>query len=514
MEDIISVMIVEDERLTLEDMLTIIDWEKCGCKVIATAFNGRQGLKKFREYKPQLIFTDIRMPFMDGIEMISEIRKEDSKVSIVLLTAYEDFGYAKAAISLGITEYMMKNEITEHTLVSLLRRLNLTITRENQRNKIVTDRMLEQFFLSGELAENPDMEDYLKKPFSVILVEQDLPISMNGERPAAEIVIPRAKIAHALSCYDYGEWRLEAITSLSGGQIVLALNIENGIKMPNRMLLQRSGEKIHCEVQKMMGCSFSVYVFSARTSLYELKRYCDENKHLFLEKYFKGSGAIHILEYPFPKSEIQEDKEICVCPEEVTQLRGEEAIEDYFEKICQGITESKNYDQLLSVSRDFYYILQKHLRRAGGRVLYEKLSQEENWQRWVDAEKIFFWFQEQFCRLDTFRKQEGHYSKPISDVIEYIYLNYQNPDLSLNTIAEHVHLSAGYLSGAFKREVGDTLKNFITDVRIEAAKRMMENGNYRIYEIGYQVGYHSSQYFSQVFYKKVGMLPTEYRKKE
>ena len=119
MTDLISVMIVDDEKLMLEDLSTMIDWEAYGYQIIATAFNGKLALRKYREYHPQVIFTDIRMPFMDGIEMISEIRKTDEKVSIVLLTAYEDFSYAKAAIRHGITEYVIKSEITENSLSEL-----------------------------------------------------------------------------------------------------------------------------------------------------------------------------------------------------------------------------------------------------------------------------------------------------------------------------------------------------------------------------------------------------------
>ena len=83
MTELISVMIVDDEKLMLEDLSTMINWEAYGYQIIATAFNGKQALRKYREYRPQVIFTDIRMPFMDGIEMISEIRKTDEKVSLI-----------------------------------------------------------------------------------------------------------------------------------------------------------------------------------------------------------------------------------------------------------------------------------------------------------------------------------------------------------------------------------------------------------------------------------------------
>ena len=121
------------------------------------------------------------MPFMDGIEMISEIRKTDEKVSIILLTAYEDFSYAKAAISLGITEYIIKSEITANSLSDLLLRLKNNIIKAGRRERYITDRMLEQFFLSEEMTENTDIEAILNRPEYIIMAEQDLPVSLSGE---------------------------------------------------------------------------------------------------------------------------------------------------------------------------------------------------------------------------------------------------------------------------------------------------------------------------------------------
>ena len=97
------------------------------------------------------------------------------------------------------------------------------------------------------------------------------------------------------------------------------------------------------------------------------------------------------------------------------------------------------------------------------------------------------------------------YSRIVADAEEYIYRSF-----SLNDVAAYVHLSPGYLSSEFKKETGVTLKSYLTDVRIDAAKKMMDEGKYKIYEICSAVGYNSSQYFSQAFYKKTGMFPTEY----
>ena len=131
--------------------------------------------------------------------MISEIRKTDEKVSIILLTAYEDFSYAKAAISLGITEYIIKSEITANSLSDLLLRLKNNIIKAGRRERYITDRMLEQFFLSEEMTENTDIEAILNRPEYIIMAEQDLPVSLSGENIPEEIIIHRSKFVEILT---------------------------------------------------------------------------------------------------------------------------------------------------------------------------------------------------------------------------------------------------------------------------------------------------------------------------
>lgn len=523
MSELISVMIVDDERLTLEDLSTIIDWEVCGYRIVATAFNGKQGLKKYREFHPQLILTDIRMPFMNGIEMISEIRKENQKVSIVLLTAYEDFGYAKAAIRLGITEYLIKSEITAETLTMLLQRLSSNIIRQEQTERIVTDRMLEQFFLSDHLAETPDLDQFLQKSFQILLVEQDLPLSISGEQLPSELVVPKIKTVDLLSRFSYTGWMLEAITSIDGGRIVLALSSQRDSYGNNRRELYDCAEAIRKELTTKTSYSYTVYVIDSKISMYHLKRYCDENKGIFQKKYFFGTGKVRTLEYPLIGVKSTAFLELptreCGTMNELLNLYDREERKRYLLCVYKKIAECENVELLLAVSRDCYYVLDNAGRKLPGKPERKEFSQalslRSSWQNWLDGEKICAWFVTQFDRYyDYLMTEVNCYSKPIADAIEFIYGNYRNPDLALNDIADYVHFSVGYLSGAFKKEVGITLKNYITDVRIEAAKKMIEKGNYKIYEICTKVGYRSSQYFSQAFYKKVGMFPTEYRKKE
>lgn len=267
----IPAMIVDDEKLTLEDLSTLVNWEKCGFTIVAKTFNGKQGLKKYQETHPQLILTDIRMPFMDGIQMSEEIRKMDQEVQIVLLTAYEEFEYAKAAIRLGVTEYLIKSEITDISLSMFLEKMRVRIQQRNR----------EKEFLVGDVA----------------------------------------------------------------------------------------------------------------------------------DKYIHADASAKMI-------------------------------------------------------------------------------------------------------TDNPHERKTEFSKPIESAVAYIRRNYSDPNLSLTEIAAYVHLSEGYLSTNFKRETGITVKNYLTDVRIDAAKKMIDSGNYHIYEVAEATGYRSSQYFSQAFQKKTGIFAKDYRKGE
>ena len=502
MSELISVMIVDDEKMILEDLSTMIDWEAAGYQIIATAFNGKQALRKYRELHPQVIFTDIRMPFMDGIEMISEIRKTDEKVSIILLTAYEDFSYAKAAISLGITEYIIKSEITANSLSDLLLRLKNNIIKAGRRERYITDRMLEQFFLSEEMTENTDIEAILNRPEYIIMAEQDLPVSLSGENIPEEIIIHRSKFVEILTDEKADGWELEVITAIPGRKMVIALNPDEKNYSDRENKLLKTAHEFQSRLQKRTGFEFTLYIVRGKISLYEFKRFYVENKRIFLKKYLEGTGKIHILDC----SQVQElEKE-----RNTANTRNGISMEEVLKEILD-IAGNDGAEQFISAAQSGYIALKHAYRKVYNGKEKEFPQITTCWKNWLDAEKIILWLQEQMEVYHEYISREVKgYSRIVADAEEYIYRSFRNPDLSLNDVAAYVHLSPGYLSSEFKKETGVTLKSYLTDVRIDAAKKMMDEGKYKIYEICSAVGYNSSQYFSQAFYKKTGMFPTEY----
>lgn len=113
--DITTVLIVEDESLILQDILTLYDWERHGYRTL-TAANGQLGLARFKKERPQIVLTDVRMPHMDGLEMIEQIQALAPETKFIILSAYQDFNYARAAIKLGVTDYLLKKDLSEDTI--------------------------------------------------------------------------------------------------------------------------------------------------------------------------------------------------------------------------------------------------------------------------------------------------------------------------------------------------------------------------------------------------------------
>lgn len=125
-----KVVLIDDEEIIIEGLKNVIDWEKYDCEVVATGFDAKSGAQAVREYRPDILFTDIKMPNLDGLTMLSGLKNEFPNMQITVLTGYRDFEYAKRAINIGVTRFILKpskmNEIEEalKTMTDNLKRIN------------------------------------------------------------------------------------------------------------------------------------------------------------------------------------------------------------------------------------------------------------------------------------------------------------------------------------------------------------------------------------------------------
>lgn len=508
MQALIPLMIVDDERLAIEDLSTIVDWNAYGFEIVATAFNGAQAFTKFMQLRPQLVITDIKMPIMDGIELIRRIREVDRQVPLLLLTAYADFSYARTAIQLGITDYIIKSEITAQSMAALLTKLRGSIEQQRQNRSILTGTMLEAFFAAPASPGPADAQTMLGKLYAFLILERDEPLPLDGGAAQSEGGMKQAELRQLLREHRYEELQFASSCALSHRRTLLVLKTPDNSTFHTYDLMRRNALRLQAALAERTAGATTLYLTMRPMNFYEFRRFLQNNLDVFERKYFLPEDALILLERIPPRSAPvpRLDRPVFEALLDAGDADGAAA---FLQALYAALTDCADRRALLSCSQELYYALTHRAEPLG-----TELNTPDDRAQWRSAACIGRWLTEKtralLAALADVRRSA--YSRPVSDAIAYVRAHFSEPELSLNDVADSLHLSVGYLCMLFKQETGVTLKNHITDVRIEEAKRLLRTGHAKIYEICTAVGYPNSQYFSQVFYKKVGMYPAEYRK--
>lgn len=510
----ISVMIVDDEKLVMEDLKTLVDWDALGFEIAATAFNGRQALGKYKKYHPQVVFTDVRMPFMDGLELIQHIRELDSKACIFLLTAYEDFSYARTAIKYGIKDYVIKSTLDEVTFSELLKKLFQDIMQQTRLQDILKENQILEYLEAPEGQNGQELMLMYKRAYYYILVEQDMPVAFADDMIPEAYICPRKGICSVIEPVDIEGCELAAVSQTPERRILLVLDIREVSQRKITESIYAYARQVRQRLLSAFDVSFTVYVLDRKITFAELKKILRENRAVFRKKYFLGCGEIYRIEGMNIQDGMSEEIMADITRIQSMIHQGNmEMLTDYLEEVFNALADSLNDKWLKSVSREMYMLLKKNYSQLP-KPSEQDFTTAANVREWLDCLHIKKWFEKQFDLLMKEKErvyQEG-YSRTTLLAIEYIYRHYREHSLTIKDIAERVHLSIGHLCGLFKRETGKTLNSYITEVRIEAAKKLLSEGEMKIYEVSFAVGYQSSQYFSQIFLKMTGIFPTDWQK--
>ncbi len=176
-----NVLIADDEDIVLEDLKNLIPWTENGFEIIATATNGTRAFELFEKYNPQIVISDIKMPGMDGIELCKRILAKDPNVKILLLTAYKDFNYVKDAISLGVSNYLLKHEINSQNLLSELDKIQKEISKEQIQRHLIRNRFFKRIIEDNVVEESIlEFKDYNRKSenYVLLIVKMDVPFDV------------------------------------------------------------------------------------------------------------------------------------------------------------------------------------------------------------------------------------------------------------------------------------------------------------------------------------------------
>lgn len=480
-----KIMVVDDEPLINQYIVQCIRNADPENEIIGEVTSGAKALAMLEETPVDLVFADITMPKMDGIELLREIKKRDPSVSVIMLTCHDDFEYARAAMQHQASNYILKNEVSVERMCSVLEEMKQD--RQEHSAKGVAQQISRNNYLR-RLAEQEESVQPIR--------ESDLRANHIYLRDRAFLVVAFRNNEHNV---DRMQERLMSgfenplFYAYNSQEMYLLVNIhkEDGPLQDERAAAAfRNMEE---QIEDAVGCS---------------------RVHYHLEKLQQAfAEAAEDRDSRFYQSQAE------AAPEEM----GIRQVETYIMRATIQIEEREIGKGCAEIAKLMEYAQRQHVRVpflkeallqmfAGIRVKLGMELQEVE----TGIEKSRTYDEMMRCvqqGIDLLRGQDKVYSAPIQQAIDYIGFHYTE-DISLNTVADFVYLNRDYLSRQFKKEVGVNFSEFLMTMRMRRAKRLLETTNMRISDIALSVGITNMSYFSTVFHKSFGCKPNDIRKKK
>lgn len=535
----IKIFLVEDEIAIRKGIKNSIDWEKEGYEFVGEAGDGELAYPMILKTKPDILITDIKMPFMDGLQLSKLVRKELPATKILILSGYDEFEYAKEAIKLQVAEYLLK-PISSAKLLDVLAQVKEVIRQEQEEKELIKK-------YKEDMKENRELE---KERFLNQIITQNLSLAQileTGESLGMDLSAPLYNVLLLKITENGGKQETyaeieSALDTLSG-----VFSFRRGVDEWLFLLTADDAEKMERRIES---CRKTVRQITEKTDppveyfgalgnpverLREIKNSLKEAEKKFAFQYFKKWNQI--LEIPVrdvgssenPQTEKKENEELLISSVQVdklnhkiienfihTGLRREVSnfVDDYFMSLGEKSVQSLMFRQY--VAMDFYLAAVAFLERLGfsSKELVERCGDLKEMEQVIQTieqtkeyiKKVLDATLE--CRESVSRKR---YSDLLKEAVSYIEHHYEEEDISLNQVAASVNISPSHFSTIFSKEMGETFIEYLTNVRMERAKQLLRSSTMKTAEIAYAVGYKDAHYFSYLFKKVQKCTPREFR---
>lgn len=530
----LKIFLVEDEFVVREGIKKNIDWSANGYDFCGEASDGELALPMIQKLKPDIVITDIKMPFMDGLELSRLIKKEFPWMEIIILSGYEDFKYAKEGIKIGVAEYLTKpisgNELLEEVeaLAEKIeekrreREISEQYQKEMQENFLQERKNLFQYLVTGSrtVPELLDLAGRLRIDLTSMYYNIVLIMTQSMNHAQEEYSNSLIEIEQKLNEIDDETHILMFDRNLEGKALLFKADSAEELEQIQHDYLNRMKDILiqYSHVRYFGGIGVPV------NRLTELPVSFEKASHVFAHRYLvRESMVIHYVELEQGSTPENKDFDISsVDPKQMDRHKvldflklGEPAetkyfVEEFFKDFGKNALESNMFRQYLAM--DTYFCVAEFAES----LLFSKeeiepfdiasgaMQSSEGTMRYIERiiEKA----------LDLREKSASNrYGDIVDEVMQYINKNYADEDLSLNLLASHVNFSPNHLSMIFSQQTGQTFIKYLTDFRMNKAKELLRCTGKRSSIICSEVGYKDPHYFSYLFKKTQGMTPTQYR---
>ena len=540
----LKIFLAEDEVIVRETIKRMIPWENLGFELVGEAADGEMALPLLIRQQPDLLITDIKMPFMDGLTLARLAKKEVPGLKVVILSGYDDFNYAKQAINIGVEDYLLK-PITKNALIE-----RLTEIRSRYEDEKTQREYYEKFHREMQAYEKNSSRDFFEALVSGSLDMME--VYKRAEKLGLDIVAESYNVLiFTMNCNEDFSGRREGYSSWEAESLEMLEKFFTG--HPFAMLFRSNV------------FSYGVLIKGEKNSIRENTRICveeirkifdrkEDNKEWFVavgesvERLSQIQKSYHSASRAFSQRYLYDGKVLCY--DEMLAMEKKNVTNDdseYLQKVDVNalnptilqkflsnglLEETKNFVQdyfyaigqepMESVVFRSYVILNvrfsvlSFLKELGcdTKTLEPEDTEEILAESGRNMESIIAYAEKLVSQAIQLRdRNSGNKNRSIlKTAVDFIDQHYMEEDMSLNKAANAANVSANHFSALFNQNMGQTFIEYLTSLRMDKAKEYLRCTGMRSSEIAGEVGYKDAHYFSYLFKKTQGMTPSDYRK--
>ncbi|MFQ9510853.1 MAG: response regulator [Lachnospiraceae bacterium] len=520
-----KVLLVDDEALARESISKNIKWQELGLELVGTNRNGADALTSIEEKQPDIVLTDICMPYMDGMELSKRLFEDYPQIKIIIFSGYDEFEYAKKAVKYKVFEYMLK-PVTARELTDVLKRVRIELEKqrlekaqlkkmESEYHKtlpLVKGKVLMNLMLgnSEEIESSRGLEELGLTIHTCNMKVAYVHISNKGERlDGNNSALMHFIIYNIVS--EIVEKDEEGICFQNlDQQIYIIFHTNHPHGLDNRIfdicteIQVQIMQRLHLDVTVGLGCL--VHTFEQLIQSFLGAQNAMDCQYSIGTNAIIDISKVKINQFVAVESIINEFI-IAVKAGEANRLAS--ISKNFYEMLrnaCLTKSKAMTYIQMLltSVSNEVQEYKEIGLEKPD--VILDKIRSMETLEGAMQRLEEFL---TSLCKKQK-ERCEGVNTRIALLALDYIEKNYANPDINLNAVCSYLSISQSYFSTIFKNYTGETFVDSLTKKRMKRAKDLLIHTDLRNYEIAERVGYKDPHYFSILFKKVTGYTPKVY----
>jgi two-component system, response regulator YesN len=527
-----NILLVDDEPLVRIAVKSLVHWEQYGYRISYEAANGKQALQILANHQDvELVITDISMPVMDGLQLVQALHEQEFRGQILVLSSYQDYDLVRKAFKMGAKDYILKTEMKPEALLELVNQLFETASDKGEPEKQLAmegerwkTNWLRDLIQQDGMEYGEDPVKRLKLRFhpncivvGTLFIDQFSQISLRYDKAAMKPFVH--SVTHAIEqvLLDAGVGEAVALTSC---EYVIILSLTARSFSAKRIQLLEILGRIRYSLKNYINLSVTIGVSGFGDGYQSVSAlYRQAKMHAGL-RFFYGwdqtffPEQMEALPVTSPPKIIGKEEAFLTALQKCDKELARVELNHFFDGFKPGKTLEldKNYAGYMEI----LFLLNQYIEGVGDHKIsiFGMENDEQNMlMAFETMEEIQRWLQDRVDRtLDYFmEKRERKGNRVIQRAMDYMDKYYSNPDLTLSSISTYSELSESYFSMLFAKEAGVSFVDYLTHVRIENAKVLLNQTNLKLYEVSERVGYTNTDYFGRVFKKATGKSPIQFR---